>query len=110
MRNVKAHKIERKHVIGIRNAVATQRGNGAATAFVRTASALFGWAVENGWLKTTPTLRMKRLTGGHLPTWTEADLALALAKPARAPSPAPDPGSLFRPAARRSGTATVVSL
>ncbi|HEV8491705.1 MAG TPA: tyrosine-type recombinase/integrase [Candidatus Angelobacter sp.] len=79
MESVAAHKIERRQIVDIRNALVEARGPGAATAFVRAASALFGWAVENGWLKTTPTLRMKRLSGGHLPTWTQQDLDLALA-------------------------------
>ena len=76
--SVAAHRVERREVVDIRNAIAEARGPGAATAFVRAASAMFGWAVENGWLKTTPTLRMRRLPGGHLPTWTQQDLDLAL--------------------------------
>jgi integrase len=78
MEHVQASRIERKQITDIRNALAQAKGNGASTGFVRTASALFGWAVENGWLKMSPTLRMKRLKGGHLPAWTPAEAEQAM--------------------------------
>jgi integrase len=78
MQHVRADRIERRELIEIRNALAEAKGNGAAAAFVRTASALFGWAVENGWLRFSPTTGMKRPKGGTLPAWTqqEADQAI----------------------------------
>jgi integrase len=80
MQHVAASRVERKQIVEIRNALAEARGVGASTGFVRTASALFGWAIENGWLKSSPTLRMKRLKGGTLPAWsdTEAEMAIRL--------------------------------
>jgi len=56
-----------------------RRGPGAATVFVQVASALFGWAVDNGWMDISPMYRVKRLPGGTLPAWTqnEADMAMA---------------------------------
>jgi integrase len=39
---------------------------------------MFSWCVETGWLDASPILRVKRLRGGNLPAWTEADAALAL--------------------------------
>lgn len=79
MQNGQAARVERRDILNIRNAIAGARGNGAATGFVRTASALFGWAVENGWLKASPTARMKRLKGGSLPAWTALEAARAIA-------------------------------
>lgn len=78
MQRVQASRVARKDITDIRNALAIARGNGASTGFVRTASALFGWAVENGWLKLSPTVRMKRLKGGHLPAWTQAEAEQAI--------------------------------
>jgi integrase len=68
-----------RDLVAIRDRVATLRGPGAATAFVRTVSALFGWAVENGWMKQSPSSRLRRIKGGHLPAWSEADAKLAMA-------------------------------
>ena len=53
---------------------------------MRTVSALFGWAVENGWLKHSPSFRLRRIKGGHLPAWSDPDAQLAithLAEPLR---------------------------
>jgi hypothetical protein len=36
----------RRDILTLRDAIATARGNGAATGFVRAASALFTWAVD----------------------------------------------------------------
>lgn len=78
MERVEVSKIERRVITDIRNAIAQTRGNGASTGFVKTASALFGWAIENGWLKASPTVRMRRLKGGHLPAWTPEEAVLAI--------------------------------
>jgi integrase len=74
MGSVTVEKISRREITDIRNAI----GNGAATAFVRAASALFGWARENGWLEHSPVTGMKRLKSGHWPAWTDAEAAVAI--------------------------------
>lgn len=73
------HSWKRRDILTLRDAIATARGNGAATGFVRAASALFTWAVDREWLEHTPVTRIKALPGGHLRAWTreEADAAAA---------------------------------
>jgi integrase len=78
MQNVAAAKIERREIIDIRNAISVAKGVGASTGFIMTASALFGWGVENDWLKVSPVVKIKRLKGGTLPAWSEAEAALAI--------------------------------
>lgn len=80
LRGVQLARIERRELIAIRNEIATYRGNGAATGFMRATSALFGWAVENGWLKLSPCAGIKRLDGGHLPAWTQEEAEQAIAE------------------------------
>lgn len=67
----------RREILTLRDAIATSRGNGAATAFIRAASAMFTWAVDREWIEHTPLTKMKALPGGHLRAWTreEADTA-----------------------------------
>jgi hypothetical protein len=48
MQHVQADRIERREILDIRNALAEAKGPGAATGFVRTASALFGWRSRTG--------------------------------------------------------------
>lgn len=74
----KASEIEKSHIIAIRNAIAAKRGNGAATSFVSSASALFSWAIEAGLLAHSPTYRMKALPRGSLPPWTKEQAETAL--------------------------------
>lgn len=71
--------VTRKRIIILRDAIARSRGNGAATNFGRIASAVFAWAADRGWIPYSPLVRLKAPPGGHLPTWTEAELATALA-------------------------------
>lgn len=70
-------KFKRRDVLILRDAIASGRGNGAATGFIRAASALFGWAVEHDWIEHSPVHKVKKLPGGHLRAWTrhEADAA-----------------------------------
>lgn len=69
----------RRDILTLRDAIATSRGNGAATGFIRAASALFTWAVDREWIEHTPVTRIKPLEGGHLRAWTllEAEAAEA---------------------------------
>jgi integrase len=70
--------VEKRHIIAIRNAIAAASGNGAATAFARAASVLFGWAVEAGWITHSPTYRMKALPIGAWQAWTPEQAETAL--------------------------------
>jgi integrase len=72
--------VRRRHIIALRNAIAVARGNGAATGFVRAASALWAWAIDAELAETSPAARLKPLRQGELATWPEAALADALAK------------------------------
>lgn len=67
----------RRDILTLRDAIASSRGNGAATGFIRAASALFTWAVDREWIEHSPVTRIKALKGGHLRAWTreEADTA-----------------------------------
>ena len=78
MERVAAARVGRRELIEIRNAVAHARGNGAATGFTRAASAVFGWAVENGWIEHSPMTKVKRLKGGELPAWSDDEVDAAL--------------------------------
>jgi len=71
--------VTRRDLLAVRDAVAAGRGNGAATGFMRAASALFSWAVDREWIDTTPATRIRALPGGHLPAWTGEHMAAALA-------------------------------
>jgi integrase len=79
IKGLSVREIDRRGILELRDAVATHRGPGAATGFVRAASALFGWAVDHDWLQHSPCHRVKGLATGHLPAWTEAQLAAAIA-------------------------------
>lgn len=69
----------RRDILALRDGIAASRGPGAANNFTSTISALFGWAVDRGWLEFSPAQRLKGLPGGKYQTWTERDLAAALA-------------------------------
>lgn len=71
--------VTRRDILDARDAIARTRGTGAATAFGRVTAALFAWALDRGWIPYTPAARLKALPGGHLPTWSEAHIATALA-------------------------------
>lgn len=76
--HVLVSKLRRRDIIALRDVVASESGNGAGTQFVRTASALFGWAVDHDWIEHTPVHRVKKLPGGHLRTWTREEASFAL--------------------------------
>lgn len=77
---VRAKDVSRKMILELRDAIAAARGNGAATGFGRVAGALFAWAVDRGWMDYSPAARIKALSTGHLPAWSDADFARALDK------------------------------
>jgi integrase len=70
----------RRDILALRDAIASSRGNGAATAFISTASALFSWAVDREWIEHSVVTRIKALPGGHLRAWTREEAVTAEAK------------------------------
>jgi integrase len=71
-------KITRRDLLDIQDIIASNRGNGAATGFIRAASALFGWAVDREWIERSPVHRIPRRPSGSLPAWTPEQAAFAL--------------------------------
>lgn len=72
--------IKRREILTLRDAVAARSGNGAGTMFGRVTAALFGFALDRGWIEYSPAARIKSLPGGHLRDWGEAAIAHALDK------------------------------
>ena len=70
--------VRRKDVIALRNAIAHTRGRGAATGFIRAASAAYAWGMDNDMAEANPVHRIKPLRRGTLPTWSEEVLERAL--------------------------------
>lgn len=73
-----ARAVTRRDIIMIRDAIATQRGNGAGNSFKQAASALFAWAADNDWISQTPVSKVKKLPEGHYPAWTMEQAETAL--------------------------------
>jgi integrase len=71
--------VTRRDILAARDAMARTRGVGAATAFGRITSSLFGWAQDRGWVDFNPAARLRALPGGSLPAWSEQQIATALA-------------------------------
>lgn len=62
-------KIERKHILEIRDELAQTAG--AQDNLVKYISAMFGWGIENDLVKVNPALRIKKVGGGTgFHTWT----------------------------------------
>lgn len=63
--------IKRRHLMGIRDIVAEERGHGAAVCFCRAMYSFFKWAVDREYLEMTPATRLEGpLVHGTLATWT----------------------------------------
>lgn len=71
--------ITRRLLLEAQDAVALHRGAGAANMFIRTASSLFNWAVDRGWIDRSPAYRIPMRPGGSHPTWTREQVRTALA-------------------------------
>jgi len=71
--------VTRRMLLTMRDEIASGGKNGAANGFIKTASVLFGWAVERDWLASTPVYKIEPLPGGHLPAWSMAQAEAALA-------------------------------
>jgi integrase len=72
-------KVTRRDLLDAQDAIARSRGNGAATGFMRAASALFSWAVDREWIDRSPVHRIPKRPSGSLPAWTPEQAAIALA-------------------------------
>lgn len=78
-RQARIHDVRRRELLAIRDAIAASRGDGAATGFVRAASALLAWARDRGWIEYNPLQGGARgLAHGHLPAWTKEEAATAI--------------------------------
>lgn len=77
---VQVASVKRRDILTIRDAIAAASGNGAGTMFGRVTAALFGFALDRGWIEYSPAARIKSLPGGHLMDWGEAAIATALDK------------------------------
>ena len=70
--------LRRRDVLELRDAIAEGIGPGAANAFTAALGAMLSWARDRDWIEHNPADRVRALPGGHLPTWTEDDLAAVL--------------------------------
>lgn len=77
-RVVPVAQVKRRDILAIRDAIAKVSGPGAADAFGRVTSLLFGWALDRGWIEHSPAQRIKALSKGRLPDWGEDAIAHAL--------------------------------
>ena len=76
----KAEDVRRKHLLLIRDRMASTQGHGAAAAFCRAVSRLFSWSVDREWIEHSPATRLRGgLDSGTLPTWTMDQAAHAIA-------------------------------
>lgn len=71
--------INRRTLLEAQDNIARSRGPGAANMFIRTASSLFNWAVDRGWIDRSPAYRVPMRPGGSHPTWTREQVQTALA-------------------------------
>jgi len=71
--------LTRGELLGVRDAIAEERGHGAANVFHVAVGAVFTFAVERDLCPHHPLLKARKLEGGHLPAWPEGLAQLALA-------------------------------
>ncbi len=71
-------KITRKLLHDMRDVVAQEYGPAAGNSFIQSASAVFAWARNRGWVEYSPLDRAKRIPGGHFPAWNMEQVAVAL--------------------------------
>jgi len=75
---VRAADLRRREVLAIRDAIIKVSGPGAARGFVRSASALFRWAVKREWIEHSPVTQIEAIGGGELRAWTEQEADAAV--------------------------------
>lgn len=78
LKHVAVGQVTKRALLLIRDALAKARGNGAGTGFSRSTSAIFAWAVARDWIAVNPMAGAKKLPGGTLEAWTEAEARLAM--------------------------------
>lgn len=71
--------VRRRDILTSRDAIASTRGNGAATGFIRAVGAMFKWAVDREWIDHSPVIKIKPLALGSLRAWSPDEAAKALA-------------------------------
>lgn len=71
--HVRVVDVKRRDLITARNSILEGRGAGAAQGYIRTASAVFRWAVEADWIEHNPCTQIKAIGGGELRAWTAAE-------------------------------------
>jgi integrase len=69
--------ISRQGIVGVRNAIASERGVGAANMFMTTCKAIWSWALEDGHIQYSVLAGVRTLQMGHFPAWTEAEADFA---------------------------------
>jgi integrase len=72
--------VRRRHLIELRDAVASSRGPGAANIFTSTARTLYSWLMQRWDLDFNPAADIKPMPIGAFPAWTEEQAAVALEK------------------------------
>jgi integrase len=87
LRDLPITKLTRSILLSMRDLIAAKRGPGAATVFLRVCSVVLSFAVEREKIPFNPLAGVKKkLGGGHLSAWTEAQAdcaAKALPEPLR---------------------------
>jgi integrase len=69
----------RRTFLGLRDAVASARGHGAAIGLVRATSSLFSWAIDRDFATINPAFKGGReLHRGHLTAWTQEQASIAM--------------------------------
>lgn len=76
--SLKASEVTRRTIFEMRDAIAEERGNGAANAFQTAAAALFAWATERHWIAYSPLYKAKCLPSGELQAWKREHAEVAL--------------------------------
>jgi integrase len=93
--------VKRKHILAIRDAIARERGHGAASGFCKACYSFFKWAADRDYVDISPATKLEgTLKRGTLPTWT---LEQALAAEAGLPKHYARAVFLARHTAQRRG-------
>lgn len=99
--HIPVREIKRQFLLEVRDAIATERGDGAATGFIRAVSALLTWARDRGIVEHNPILGgTKGLERGSLRAWTAQEAETAME---RLPEPLRRVVVLARYTAQRRG-------
>lgn len=72
--------IDRRSILELRDAVASDRGDGAGNNFMIATGALFRWALKRGWIEYTPCTSIEPLKRTPYPAWTLEQIEQALGR------------------------------